>query len=467
MSAEAIQTPESTGAPAVRVERVSREFEIEHGAGGTLKHTVLGRARGRKEHFRALDDVSLDIPRGGMFALVGHNGSGKSTLLKLIAGIYPPTRGAVQVGGRVTALLELGAGFHPELSGRENAYLAGAIAGLSRRQVDENIEAVKAFTGLKDFFESPVKVYSSGMFVRLGFAVAVHLDPEILIVDEVVAVGDEEFQRQCFDHLRKLRRKGVTIIFVTHSLALVEQLADGAAWLDHGKLKAIGPARDVVDAYLADVNQRERDGHDPTRAGAGGIPADQGDQPPSESDPAAAEAAPTDSDERFPQRWGSGAARVVDVEFVDALGQTTEAIAVGDPLTIRIRYSCVDPLVTPNFGLAIWSEQGWPIAAPNTRLADHSTGSVDGNGHVDFAMPACPFVPGVISVTAAITDHSTTEVYDWVERGWELRVMPGRGFGPTGLVVLDGSWTGPTGPIGPTGPTGPAASGRRGDGTVQ
>lgn len=417
--------------PAVSLREVTRDFDIEHGAGGTLKHTVLGRSRGRRERFRALDGVTLDIPRGGIFALVGHNGSGKSTMLKIIAGIYPPTSGSVEAFGRVTALLELGAGFHPELTGRENVYLAGALAGRSRKQVDTDIEAVRTFSGLGDFFESPVKVYSSGMYVRLGFAVAVHLEPEILIVDEVVAVGDEAFQRQCFDHLRKLRRLGVTIIFVSHSLSLVEQLADAAVWLDHGTVKLQGSARDVVDAYLADVNQQERD----AQRQAEPI------EPPTTilaEDDVTLEAGRPAVD-----RHGSGEARVERVEFLDGAGQPTEVVAFGEPLTIRVYYRCEVPLDRPNFGLAIWSEQGWPIAAPNTRLADHETGDITGNGHVDYHVESCPFVPGVLTFTAAITDHSTTVVYDWVERAWELKVVPGRGFGPTGLVAIAGTWSGP------------------------
>jgi len=435
--------------PAVRVVGVTRDFDIERGAGGTIKHTVLGRARGRREHFRALDEVTLDIPKGALFALVGHNGSGKSTMLKLIAGIFPPTAGTVDVNGRVTALLELGAGFHPELTGRENAYLAGAIAGLTRAQVAADIESVKQFTGLDEFFEAPVKTYSSGMFVRLGFAVAVHLDPEILIVDEVVAVGDESFQRQCFDHLRKLRRRGVTIIFVSHSLGLVEQLADRAAWLDHGRLRVVGTAREVVDAYLTEVNAKERAERAATVVAETEARenSDHGDH--ADGDDADGSAAPSAPDaipgtpERALYRNGNGLARITDVQFLGSDRAPTEIVQYGEPMTIRIHYRCTEPLAEPNFGLAVWSEQGWPICAPNTRLHDHPTGHVTGSGSIDFEVLSCPFVPGRLTITAAITDHSTTEVYDWVERGWELTVLPGHGFGPTGVVAVDGTWTGP------------------------
>ncbi|MEI2826932.1 MAG: ABC transporter ATP-binding protein [Dermatophilaceae bacterium] len=301
---------------AVILRNVTRDFDIEHGAGGSLKHKALGRSAGRREHFRALDDVSLEsrvVPPSRWWATTD---PGKSTMLKLIAKIFPPTCGEIDVHGRVTALLELGAGFHPELTGRENVYLSGSISGRTRAQVDGDIEAVKDFSGLGDFFESPVKVYSSGMFVRLGFAVAVHLDPEILIVDEVVAVGDEQFQRQCFDHLRKLRRRGVTIIFVSHAIGLVEQLADRAAWLDHGVIKQVGTATEIAKSYIAAVNRAELDAQpapvhdDASPAGEEGRLRYQG----------------RDNAEREGRRRGTGEASVTGVEFFGADGVTPTEI---------------------------------------------------------------------------------------------------------------------------------------------
>ena len=409
---------------AVRVTNVTRDFKIDHGHAGSLKHRVLTPRGQRAEHFRALDDITLEIPHGSTFALIGANGSGKSTLLKLIAGIFPPSSGTVHVTGRVTALLELGAGFHPELTGRENVYLAGSMNGRSRAEVDADVEAVKAFSGLDEFFEQPVKVYSSGMFVRLGFAVAVHLDPEVLIVDEVVAVGDEQFQRMCFDHLHDLRRRGVTILFVSHSLSLVEQLADHAVWIDEGTVRQVGTAREVIDGYLQQVN-REDLGRAEDLAGAR-------DLDPEQADIAA-----------DPNRWGSGDASVTDVEFLDARGHATVAVEFGAPLTVRLHYSTREPIDDPNFGLAIWSEQGWPIGAPNTHLSEVATGRVSGNGFVDFTMDRVTFVPGRLSFTAAITDQSTTHVFDWRERAFDLKVLPHSGLEPTGLVEVAGSWSGP------------------------
>ncbi|HBX79404.1 MAG TPA: ABC transporter ATP-binding protein, partial [Acidimicrobiaceae bacterium] len=225
------------------VEHVSKEFRLQKDRASSLKELVTRRGRDRStNHFWALDDVSLEIPDGSMYALVGHNGSGKSTLLRCIAGIYRPDRGQVRVKGRISTLLELGAGFHPDLSGRENVYLNATILGLTKKEIDQKFDEIVEFAGVEQFIDSPVKVYSSGMYVRLGFSVAVHVKPEILIIDEVIAVGDEQFQRKCFDHLYGLRRDGVTIVVVTHGMGTVETMCDGAAWLDHGKLQMAGPA---------------------------------------------------------------------------------------------------------------------------------------------------------------------------------------------------------------------------------
>ena len=441
---------------AVDVQDVFRDFRIEHGHAGSLKHRVLTTGKGRVEHFRALNGVTLSVPRGSTFALIGANGSGKSTLLKLIAGIFPPSSGTVDVRGRVTALLELGAGFHPELTGRENVYLAGSMCGRTRAEVDTDVEKVKAFSGLDDFFEQPVKVYSSGMFVRLGFAVAVHLDPEVLIVDEVVAVGDEQFQRMCFDHLHELRRRGVTILFVSHSLSLVEQLADHAAWLDEGTLRQVGTAREVIDSYIQEVNRGDRErmaAVDRTPVATGdttdsplatdGVEADLAAESPETAPetPEAAEAAEAAVEDV--NRWGSGEAQVLDLEFLDGEGRPAQAIDYGEPVTVRLHYLARRELENPNFGLAIWSEQGWPIGAPNTRLSGHPTGTVSGRGFIDFALDRVAFVPGRLALSAAITDESTTHVYDWRERSFELKVLPHSGIGPTGLVDIPGSWSGP------------------------
>ena len=243
-----------------RVSKVYRRYGYQRRF-ATLKSALLTGSLVRHlrpdESFRALDDVSLTVAAGATCGVIGRNGSGKSTLLKLVAGITRPTGGQVRVAGRVSALIELGAGFHPEISGRENVFINGVMLGLSRREIDRRFDEIVEFAELEDFIDAPVKTYSSGMYVRLGFAVAVHVDPEILLVDEVLAVGDEGFSLKCLDKFAEFKRRGKTILLVTHALPMVERFCDEAVWLDGGRKRLVGDPRRVVQMYLADVEQAE------------------------------------------------------------------------------------------------------------------------------------------------------------------------------------------------------------------
>ncbi|MFM8861450.1 MAG: polysaccharide ABC transporter ATP-binding protein [Acidimicrobiia bacterium] len=242
---------------AIDVQDVSKRFRLYTERPGSLKELFTRFGRPTYEEFWAVRDVSLTVEEGTVHGLIGHNGCGKSSLLRMIAGIHTPTSGKVVTAGRISALLELGAGFHPELTGRENIYLNASILGMNRKQTDARLDRIVEFSGLSEFIDSPVKHYSSGMFVRLGFSVAVHVEPRILLVDEVIAVGDEEFQRRCLDHLRDLRAQGVTIVMVTHSMGVVQSMCDTATWMDHGRVVRTGPPSEVVSDYLSGGNARE------------------------------------------------------------------------------------------------------------------------------------------------------------------------------------------------------------------
>jgi ABC-type polysaccharide/polyol phosphate transport system ATPase subunit len=237
--------------PAVIVDDVAKRFVLEHERSTSIKEAVLrGLRRATTEDFWALDGISFDVPSGSTFGLVGQNGSGKSTLLKCMARILRPDRGSITIDGRMSALLELGAGFHPELSGRENVYLNASILGLPASEVRRRFDDIVGFAGLERFIDTPVKNYSSGMYVRLGFSVAINVDPEVLLVDEVLAVGDEQFQQRCLGKFAELRSEGRTVVVVSHAMAMVRSLCDEAVWLDAGKVQTQGSAEDVVDAYL-------------------------------------------------------------------------------------------------------------------------------------------------------------------------------------------------------------------------
>jgi lipopolysaccharide transport system ATP-binding protein len=416
---------------AVVVRGVGKRFRLFSDRRTNLKELFTQRRRkSRFEEFWAVKDVDLQIPVGSTFGLVGHNGSGKSTLLKLIAGIHRPTEGTITSTGRISALLELGAGFHPELSGRDNIYLNGAILGLSRKRIDEAIDEIIEFSGLDTFIDVPVKVYSSGMYVRLGFAIAVTLDPEILVIDEIIAVGDEEFQRRCFDYLHKLRKRGVTIIFVTHSMGLVQQLCDGAAWLEHGRVKIVGTADEVVNAYLDTVNEAESERLSEEAAEAGTVDTAK------------------DTHDR-----GTGEVVVDRLEFVDRFGQIRTTALAGDPLTVRMHYRVTQPVDEVVFGLSIRHESGPEIAGPNTRTSGVGAVRLTGNGYVDYTIDPLVLNPGKYYLAAAAVDQSMLHVYDYWYEAAELTVQPGHGQVQGGLVVLPGNWSTASSATAPTAPS--------------
>ena len=398
------------------VEGVSKRFRLQTDRAHSVKELVTRRDRGKDvDHFWALRDVSLEVPEGSMYALVGHNGCGKSTLLRCIAGIYRPTEGSVKVDGRISTLLELGAGFHPDLTGRENVYMNATILGMSRKQIDRVFDEIVDFAGVQDFIDSPVKIYSSGMYVRLGFSVAVHVDPEILIIDEVIAVGDQEFQNRCFDHLYSLRRRGVTIIVVTHGMGTVETMCDGAAWLDHGVLQMTGKAPEVAAAYLRHVNDQEEELRAERRA---------------------AEAYVQDS-----EAWFGEDIEIVDIHFSTEDEPETGVAFSGDRLTLNVQYRAHRPVEDPVFGYSIHAENEMVVAGNHSRAAGCDLGVVEGEGVVRFEIDHLPLNPGSYDFTVGITDSHLQHVYDRRYRGKQLVVRRGEGVVGVGAVDLAGNWS--------------------------
>ncbi|AWB88635.1 ABC transporter ATP-binding protein [Salinibacterium hongtaonis] len=246
-----------SGDTAVRVHEVSKKFRLYHERNQTLKAAIMRGRTSVHEDFWALNDVSFDVPRGSTFGLIGSNGSGKSTLLKCLAKIYTPDKGSITHNGKMAALLEVGSGFHHELSGRENIYLNGSILGMSKKEIDSKYDEIVEFSGVERFIDQPVKNYSSGMYVRLGFSVAIHVEPDILVVDEVLAVGDAEFQEKCFRKFRDLKTNGKTVILVSHAMSTVLEMCDSAAWLNKGSLMMAGPVDETVAAYRQSLNLGE------------------------------------------------------------------------------------------------------------------------------------------------------------------------------------------------------------------
>jgi ABC-2 type transport system ATP-binding protein len=386
-------------ASAIEISNVSKRFRLYHAKYDSLKERVIHFGRIPHDDFWALRDIDFEISEGETFGLLGANGSGKSTLLKLIAGIIQPTDGHIKTVGRLAALLELGAGFHPELSGRENIFLNASILGLSKRQIAGKFDEIVAFAELETFIDNQVKYYSSGMYIRLGFAVAVNMEPEILLVDEVLAVGDEAFQRKCLDKVRQFQRDGRTIVFVTHGPDLVREICDRAAVLDHGKVVGLGLPGEAVRTYREHLLPNEVYAV------------------PEEVQPAEA-----------PVGDGPLRLRSVDLEHPGA-GERAYLLA-GEPLTVRVGFEASEPVVEPNFGISIHDTRGRHLFGTNTVIEGIPVGTVLGRGEVRFLIDSMPLLDGTYLLTLGATDADGGTVYDWREQQESFEVMnPGRTVG--------------------------------------
>lgn len=357
------------------------------------------RGPGEDAFFWALEEASFEVPRGSTFGLVGPNGSGKSTTLKVIAGIYRPTRGSVQVRGRLSALLELGAGFHPELSGRENIALNASLLGLTPAEIVAATDEIIDFADLGEHIDAPVKVYSSGMYVRLGFAIAVAVRPDILVIDEVIAVGDEDFQRKCFDHMYSLRKSGATIVLVSHNLGVIENLCDDAVWIEGGRIRRRGWAREVVRKYIDSVNDVQSRVDETT-----GL-----------------------------DHHGFGEATINGLTF---RGQGSDAVVSGEPFEAVLTFDSSTRLEDASIVLSFLHESGVRVAAPTSQ--DSGSLSIPpGPGQMCFSCGSLILMPGRYVVSAAILQPG--HLVDNVTDQFELVVQPSQGTG-SGLVRMDGRW---------------------------
>jgi len=358
-------------APAIEVRDVSKRFRIYREKPTSLKQRLLT-SRSRAEDFWALRDVALDVGEGSTFGLIGHNGSGKTTLLKCVAGILRPTSGAILQRGRLAALLELGAGFHPELTGRENVYLNASFLGLSRKQTDAAFDDIVAFAELEQFIDTEVKFYSSGMLVRLGFAVAVHVEPDVLLIDEVLAVGDEAFQAKCLNRVREFQREGRTIVLVTHALDTVTEICDRAAMLHHGELHAIGMPAEVV---------REM------RHVLLGM-----------------------ADPGFVPEQGTREAEIVEVQIVRPDGSSHGAILSGDPLTIVVDVRQNEPVDDLDVDFAVHESSNYLVLDARTSRVGIDLGRFD-KKRVRFKISGFPYDPGKYWVTIGLSSRTTGHLY--------------------------------------------------------
>jgi len=351
-----------------------------------------------EETFPALQGVSFNVPAGVTYGIIGRNGSGKSTALKLVAGITKPTTGTVKVEGRISALIELGAGFHPEISGRENVFINGIMLGLTKREVARRFDEIVEFAELQEFIDAPVKTYSSGMYMRLGFAVAIHVDPDVLLVDEVLAVGDEGFTHKCLDKFGEFKRRGKTILLVTHSLSLVERFCDEALWLDSGKVRGAGDPKRVVGAYLTDVERSEEKELAKAEARAHEETAHE-PEPPTEQQIAYE---PEDMTRVVEGRWGSREIEITAVTLTGENGEPAHVFQSGERVRIHLAVRAHEPNNDFVFGIGLYSADGVTCYGTNTHLEDYIAEEIRDDGEVILNIDSLDLVEGTYKLDVAV-----------------------------------------------------------------
>jgi ABC-type polysaccharide/polyol phosphate transport system ATPase subunit len=376
----------------------------------TLKSALLSGSLIRDlrpdDTFAAVRDVSFTVPAGRTLGVIGRNGSGKSTLLKLVAGITKPSTGHLTVNGRISALIELGAGFHPEISGRENVFINGIMLGLSKKEITRRFDEIVEFAELRDFIDAPVKTYSSGMYMRLGFAVAIHVDPDVLLVDEVLAVGDEGFTHKCLDKFAEFKRRGKTILLVTHSLGLVERFCDEALWMDAGSMQAMGDPKRVVGAYITDVEASEEEqlaaGDAKAREAVATVSPDEPASAVLPDNPIETATGPADMFRASEGRWGSREIEITDVALIGSDGERAHVFHSGDRLDIRLRLRA--PVAMTDFvvGVGIFNAEGVCCYGTNTDIEELKAERILGDAEAVFSIESLDLVEGTYKLDVAV-----------------------------------------------------------------
>ena len=398
---------------------VSKSYPIYGSPGQRLKELATFNRVSFHKDFWAVRDVSFEVKKGETFCIIGENGSGKSTLLQMVAGILQPSSGSAVVNGRVSALLELGSGFNPEFSGKENVYLNAAILGLSTAQIDTRYAEIEAFAEIGQFIDQPVKTYSSGMAVRLAFSVAIHVDPDILLVDEALAVGDIYFRQRCMRKVHELRKKGVTILFVSHAIGDVKAIGDRTMWLDNGVIRAIGETENVVSKYLAYMVEKDsRFLELGSRAG---------------EQPVGASVAPevVESIPNVDHRYGDGRAKIVGIVVMDEEGRKLHLMEPGSQVVIRISARATEAVMNPNVGFMMRNHLGVDFAGTNTLREGHQLAELwpGDTVTVDFHVTLPELYPASFSLSPAIADGNLThyKMCDWIDNALTLQMGHGEG----------------------------------------
>ena len=418
---------------AIEVRDVKKKFKVYFDKGSQLKERILFRNRNRYEERWVLNGISFDVKKGEAIGLIGHNGCGKSTTLKLLTRIMYPDSGTIEMRGRVSSLIELGAGFHPDMSGRENIYTNAAIFGLSKKEIDERMDDIISFSEMEPFLDNPVRTYSSGMYMRLAFSVAINVDADILLIDEILAVGDINFQAKCFNKLREIKANGTTIVIVSHSMGQIEQICDRSIWIHDGLIKGEGSPRDIDMEYLNYMGEM-RDGS-------------VFQQPVEAAPEAAADSSTAEGEEQMPesneegaeeiQRWGNGNARLVDVHMENGFGETKTVFSSEQPLSICMKYRVKSKIEDAVFGIGIFRSDGLQCYGTNTRIEQFDRFDLETNGEVRIDIPQLSLLPGQYTLDVAIESDVSTPV-DYYKSAVTFQVYSL--LGDVGVVRLNHTW---------------------------
>ncbi|MEA5142964.1 MAG: ABC transporter ATP-binding protein [Oscillibacter sp.] len=401
---------------AISVRDITKSFKVYYDKGVSLKDKLLFRGRGRYENHQVLRGVSFDVKRGEAIGLIGQNGCGKSTTLKMLTQIMYPDSGTITMKGRVSALIELGAGFHPDMSGRENIYTNAAIFGLTRKEVDACVEEIIAFSELGEYIDNPVRTYSSGMYMRLAFSVAINVNADILLVDEILAVGDAAFQAKCFNKMREIKAEGTTIVIVSHSLGQIEQMCERSYWIDKGVVRKSGIPREVHAEYLAFMGEKSAENRAETEA-------------------AEKNAAQGGKDDK---RWGSREAVMESVEMLDEQGRATNCFHSGDAATVRIRYKAAGKLSDVVVGLAVYRSDQTYMFGTNTMIDHLGYAVMEGEGLVELHMQDLALISGQYTLDLAFHKPDGF-AYDFWREACTLQIISDKE--ESGAVSLKHEWT--------------------------
>lgn len=427
----------------IKVDNIYKNFKVYYDRGSTLKEKILFQNRNRHDVHEVLKGVSLSIQKGEVVGLIGENGSGKSTLLKLMTKIIYPDKGSIQIKGKVSSLLELGAGFHPDMTGRENIYTNASIFGLTKKEIDERLEKIIEFSELGEFIDNPVRTYSSGMYMRLAFSVAINVDAEILLIDEILAVGDTNFQQKCFERLRELKQKGITIVIVTHDTGTVEKFCSSAVWLENGLINAEGKTHVVIDKYLKFMNNKriesieqayEKDKQhkleeDKDQKKEEGLNESKIDEENYNSN--------KEEIDYNSSRFGLKYIEITKAVLKNSQGKETTVLKGGEQVGVEIYYKVNKPLEEYVFGMGVYTLEGVCIYGSNTKLDDMIVKHSTDKGVVKFSIPSLPLLTGIYGLNVAIADENGTPM-DFIRSYFNFNVVSDDRS--AGVIAIEHEW---------------------------